>query len=385
MIYYFNPGHETAILNESAFYQPPKNVRKMQEDLAFLPAWYAKPNDFVLCNPICDKNFSDSLKNLNFSIKPISIHDLQINQAQYINQKIDLWGTSPQAIHYFSELSNKYQLNFQIPAWNEFYKKLCSRVFSTQCLSFLMGRISEIDQKILPRFYSDLNEIEEINRNSSSKLLIKSPYSSSGRGLLWLEEKELSRSSKQIIQGMLKKQKEVSVERVLDKTIDFSMHFEGDQFLGYSLFQTNDKGGYEKTVLLSQQKILTKLAQFIRLDLIEKVKSELIVFIKKNIFPYYQDTIGVDMMIYQSGKQFLLHPCVEINLRKSMGYLSLCLFENFIHPESEGFFSVKYNAPVQKVLFSLEENRIKEGLLYLCPVHEHTRFFAEISIQTSNS
>ena len=46
-LHYFNPGHETAVLNASRHYQQPTHVAKMQNDMAFLPAWYASAGDYV--------------------------------------------------------------------------------------------------------------------------------------------------------------------------------------------------------------------------------------------------------------------------------------------------------------------------------------------------
>jgi len=47
MVHYFNPGHETAVLNASKYYQPSRMIAKMQEDLALLPVWYAELEDYV--------------------------------------------------------------------------------------------------------------------------------------------------------------------------------------------------------------------------------------------------------------------------------------------------------------------------------------------------
>ena len=46
-IHFFNPGHETAILQGSENYTPPANVQRMIKELSYLPVWYADPADFV--------------------------------------------------------------------------------------------------------------------------------------------------------------------------------------------------------------------------------------------------------------------------------------------------------------------------------------------------
>ena len=66
----------------------------------------------------------------------------------------------------------------------------------------------------------------------------------------------------------------------------------------------------------------------------------------------YQGPLGVDMMIVAGaeGQGFLLHPCVEINLRRTMGHVALS-----IPPFADGFARVmqivltdKYRIQIRK-------------------------------------
>ena len=347
MIHYFNPGHEAAVLADSPFYHTPAMVVKMQQDLAFLPFCYAEPDDYIF---VPRDHYDDST--------------LQLLKGQ----TVDLWGLSKQAIHFFEQFSKKYDLNLVIPEWNDKYKELCSREFSAFCLASLVEEIPGIAKDIIPVFYFDLSEIEYMNRNTPDQLLVKSPYSSSGRGLLWLEKPELSRSSRQIIGGMLKKQGKVSVEKVLEKSIDFSMQFDSDKFLGYSIFFTDSKGAYDCTSLASQKRMEVFLKDCVEPRLLYTVRRKLQKLIREKILPYYSGNIGVDMMIYEIGEDnYYLHPCVEINLRKSMGYVSLKIFEKLGQPNWRGYFTVKYNTKYPD-----------KRAIDLCPVYPDTKFRAFI-------
>ena len=51
-IHFFNPGHETAILQGSENYTPPANVQRMIRELSYLPVWYADAEDFVFTEEI---------------------------------------------------------------------------------------------------------------------------------------------------------------------------------------------------------------------------------------------------------------------------------------------------------------------------------------------
>ena len=383
MIRFFNPGHEAAVLLDSPFYHPPAVVVKMQEDLAFLPFWYADPGDCIFTPRPLPDQFVEmaSRRDIHSFALPISATE----SGMLKNQEVDFWGISRQAIHLLEQYSEKYALNLKIEEWKEEYRTMSSREFSASCLLSLLKEVPEISRNILPVFYSNIAEIEAQNRVIPSKLLVKSPYSSSGRGLLWLEKPELSRSSRQILQGMLNRQGKVSIENVLDKVVDFSMHFSSEGFIGYSVFQTNSKGAYEKTWLASQEKIESKLSHYVDLNLLFKLKTFLLSWIAEKIRPYYQGAVGVDMMIYRAEGNYYLHPCVEINLRKSMGYLSLNLYQIYLHPDSEGFFSVEYcsEKPIGNTCL-IDNLRMREGLTDLCPVFSDTNYRAILEINSKN-
>jgi hypothetical protein len=397
MIRYFNPGHETAVLNASKHYQPAANQLKMQRELAYLPAWYALPADFVLIDKPLSEPFLSDLKLLNPLARPITLSDLADKKSGLSGLAIDLWGISPQSICFFEKLNTLYHLEWQIPQWKEAFRLLGSRFASCKVLSSLIDTIPEIEKQILPYFFSDLNEIEKQLVRSREKQLIKSPYSSSGRGLVWLPPGKPAQSERQIISGMLKRQLQVSLEKALDKQLDFSMHFEispeGEtRFIGYSVFQTNAKGAYEKSFLACREELEKKITAYIPPDLLIRVKAQLIRLIGAIYSPCYVGNIGVDMLVYLSGNQYRLHPCVEINMRKSMGFSAIRLFERYISPGSTGEFFVSYCSNVgdvyekhkewkRKYPAVTENGRIISGYMSLCPVEEESNYWAGVKIE----
>ncbi|MDL2224352.1 hypothetical protein LJB92_03455 [Bacteroidales bacterium OttesenSCG-928-M06] len=393
MIHYFNPGNETAILHASKYYQPAANQVKMQKELAFLPAWYASPSDFVLTT---ENLSSDFQKTIHF-IKPIaqSLTEQSLIEKREIlfGEDIDLWGIAPNSIYYFEKLNKIHQLGWNMPIWKDEYTILSSRLTSHKVLEELIATTDEIEPDILPSLFHNIPELEDFLLKKGKKQLLKSPFSSSGRGLVWLPPEKLAQSEKQIIHGMIKKQQTVSLENILNKQLDFSMHFnireESVKFLGYSLFHTNKKGAYEYSILSSQEKQEQIIVSFINSKLLSKVKKALIQILKKTYTPYYSGNIGIDMLIYKSGDSYFLHPCVEINMRKSMGYLALKLKENYIHPLSQGTFHVDYSASALdsytqhlewKKLYPLEikDGTIVSGYMNLCPVTPNTHYNAYI-------
>ncbi len=390
-LYYFNPGHEGAILSSSPYYTPPANMVNLQNDLAYLSAWYAKPTDFVLLQAELPLQFK---KYLSENLRPIAQGFTETNLDRSL-EDIHLWGISPQSINYFERLGDKYHLQFKLPRWKDELRQLSSRETAKRCLTDLCKIIPSISIDIIPDFYTNLDDIANTVREKPYQFLAKAPYSSSGRGLLWLPVGELTQTERQILQGILNKQKIVSIEKALDKKLDFAMEFiledNNIHFEGYSLFETNNKGAYQANYIGSQKNIIEKLKVFIDHTLLEEVKKQLLKIIQEKFGEFYSGCIGVDMMVYQENGEYKLHPCVEINVRDNMGLLALRISENYMETGSEGTFFTDFSSiegeqktrhsEMKKkfpVLFS--NRKIRSGYLSLCPVNKKTKYRAYILV-----
>ncbi|MDR0231476.1 MAG: hypothetical protein LBI82_05080 [Dysgonamonadaceae bacterium] len=404
MLHYFNPGHETAVLNASPHYTPAANQVKMQRDLAFLPAWYTgSSNDFVWIEDNLTADFVSSIEPLNHLAKPVSTNDILKKKHLLSGIEVSPWGISPQVLKFSKILSDHHELNLQLPQWKNEYSELCSRQTAKKGLEFIIKNQPEISNDIVPQFFTTIEDIENAVTSSRVELLAKAPYSSSGRGLLWLPPGNLHQSEKQIISGILKKQSFISIEKVLDKRTDFAMLFHSDglgkvEFTGLSLFETNKKGVYDKNILISQDEIQSKLATCIDAVLLEKVKNTLIQFLNQTFGCVYKGCIGIDMMIYADSslrgakqRSNLLHPCVEINMRNTMGLLSFKLYQNFFYENSTGYFKIDFsNKPGELLqkhremqqLYPVEfaNGKIKSGYLSLCPIKDDSKYWAYIKV-----
>ncbi|MDR1809574.1 MAG: hypothetical protein LBR34_04115, partial [Prevotella sp.] len=269
-------------------------------------------------------------------------------------------------------------------------KELNSRRFARQCLEFIIGQTNSIAADILPQFFDSLDSIEEyICRNKDAKYLAKAPYSSSGRGLLWLPQGRITRTERQILHGYLKKQGSVAIEKALDKRLDFAMEFSCRNrrvnYEGLSLFYTGEKGAYQGNFIGNQRYIEKEIERFISLSLLDEVKTLLIHFLEKHVAPFYEGYAGVDMLIYAPDGKFKLQPCVEINLRNNMGVMALKISQNVVSEQATGRFYIDFNAQaghifsrhqeLKKRYPQVTENRkLQSGYLPLCPVTKDSRY-----------
>lgn len=392
-LYYFNPGHEGAILTQSPYYTPPANMVNLQHDLAYLAAWYANDWDFVLLQSELPLYFQ---KYLSQNLLPIAQGIIADRMNRSLSE-VHLWGISPQSIHHFEKINAKYHLHFNLPIWKDELWQLSSRETAKECLKSLCDEVQSISTEITPNFYTDIEDIENIVRKTPCQFLAKAPYSSSGRGLLWLPVGGLTQTERQILQGILNKQKTVSIEKALNKKLDFAMEFilenNSIRFEGYSLFETNSKGGYLGNHIGCQENIIERVSEFIDLILLEKVQNCLLKILKDKFGEFYSGCIGVDMMVYENEEgRHNLHPCIEINVRDNMGLLALRFSQKYLEQDCQGSFYIDFTSiegeqvirdkqmkTEYPAIFS--KGKIKSGYLSLCPVNDKTKYRAYVLVQ----
>ena len=186
-------------------------------------------------------------------------------------------------------------------------------------------------------------------------------------------------------------------EEALPKIQDFAMEFHSDEqghilFSGYSLFQTDDSGIYKSNMLLSDKAIERALERYISIDTLHSIQQHLIGFFETNIAGHYQGYFGVDMFIYkQADGTFAINPCVEINMRMTMGMVARLFYDHFVANGKQGTFTIEHGLTEGELLTKHElltnqypliinDGKIEKGYLSLCPVNDTTCYSASVII-----
>ena len=379
-IHYFNPGHETPN------YTPPHNVRIMTKDLSFLPAWYARPGDLILLdNPLPDsfrQEFPDGLfPNVIPAVDRASVSALPADEPIIATP----WGISPQSLHKIRLFKKETGLRILVPEWDPLLKPLTGRQTAAGCLDSLRQLLPHDNLPATPRFFTDIKSLEQTLARTTEKapFLLKAPYSSSGRGLLWLADRRLTPKEREWVQGTIAKQGAVSMEKGLDKILDLAFEYEVD-----------GKGSYSGNRLETQEKLRACLLDYLPETELEQTQ-EAMGSVLADLFATYEGNIGVDMLIYKTKEQtYRLHPCVEINTRQTMGRVALELYRKLVSPGATGDFRISFGKKAGQALAHKREmtarhpleldgqGKIRKGYLSLCPVDEQTHYWAEIWIQS---
>ncbi|MCH5246892.1 MAG: hypothetical protein J1E99_01930 [Muribaculaceae bacterium] len=169
-----------------------------------------------------------------------------------------------------------------------------------------------------------------------STVIGKYPWSSTGRGL-FAGSPQFLQSFINRCKGAINHQGSVLIEKAFDVDTDFAMLFHSGpdqqvEFIGYSLFATNRRA-YTHNIPLSDQQIQQLLATKVPLQTLLDARQIVSDFITRRISPLYQGYLGVDMMIYRMDNTLHLNPCVEINLRMTMGILHKLLMSSTKPPK----------------------------------------------------
>lgn len=178
-----------------------------------------------------------------------------------------------------------------------------------------------------------------------SRYVLKTPWSSSGRGLSF---SHIIPKDTIVKHGAatIRKMGSIVAEPWYDKVQDFAMLFyvgrEAVEFIGYSLFDNDGSGTYRCGKLMSNQRIEASLPSACTI-----AKKALMGILGEMFAPFMNKTwevgyVGIDMMTFRSegNTELMVNPCVEMNLRCTMGVVARLYFDRNLTPEQTGEFYI---------------------------------------------
>jgi len=396
-LYIFNPTCEAAIANGTVSYSPNKTLARFEKDLAYLPSILAQNKDLVLMDKYEDLSHIELLHSLSFPTPG------QILQSDFLtpNQKIiselnhyKLWGWAPNWIHRLKKPLDvpKFQKS-SFYNWDNLHKEIHSRNTAKNILESILTQNPNtiyIPKELKAQKLKSEEDIE-VFLTQHKQIVLKEPWSSSGKGVLMLRKNTLNSAIKQRIKSILKQQTYLMGEPLLNKLMDMSMHFEIKNkeilYRGESYFKTNSNGQYRGNYLnCFPDNTDAEIIRFVETHK-KNLQTDLKDAISQSPIPLlYEGNFGVDIMLVKINNQIKFQPCVEINLRNNMGTIALQL-QKIIHPEAKGILNIVVDT---KVSFEqvykeaerkqiVENNRILKGTLPLVSTKEK-RFGAFINL-----
>ena len=374
-LYIFNPENDMALASGSPYYMSPSSAKKMANDLAVLPAWYADAGSEILVN---DSRQMEWLR--NGCRLPLAVTGVLTVSDEH--EEIVPWGWSP---------ALKHRLGVGV-----------KKEIDVDALRLLSSRMTAVN--LLPKLRMEgtvgesfwLSSLEKVCAFSikHDRVLLKAPWSGSGKGiqpLCGLPDDNL----KGWIRRTIATQGGVVAEPFYAKVKDFAMEFkvEGQDvsFVGYSLFETDARGIYKENFLASDVTIENILSEYVSRDLLNAVRENLLRELAGVLGGNYQGYLGVDMMVVRCGEAYFVHPCIEVNLRMNMGVVSRLLFDRFIVPDAVGRYAIEFFPQRGEALkahesfmaqyeWVMEGGLLRSGYLPLVPVFEDTNYLIYVAV-----
>jgi hypothetical protein len=343
-LHIFNPEHDIALASNLSNFTAPHAGRQLRNDLGFLPALWAEDGDQILVEH--EESAIKSYRRVCHRLEKLGI------TASHSSRNVQLLCKK-------RPFSHQETARIQPWGWDKAIRRELERMGFSEPLLPTMEQTERIrmlshrrtSAQLLPQLQTEgtvgeafecttYDEVAEL-LNRYDRLVLKAPWSSSGRGVRFCDAARLVNGEELVmknwVRNVINMQGSMMAEPYFNKVKDFGMEFSADDeghihYLGLSLFHTVN-GAYEGNILATESTKMGIISRYIPVDLLENIKQNII---SKLNLDGYVGPFGVDMMICAAerlkdneettnDKRCLLHPCVEINLRRTMGHVALCI------------------------------------------------------------
>lgn len=343
-LFYFNPENDLALAQGGVNYVPPPHAVALRRDLALLPMWLARPGDALL---VVDGQPRDRLQQWVDDhcpgitvVEPTRLRRLDISEVCPWGWSLDLrrrlikWGVNdgilPAAV--------------DIELWRQVSHRQSSITIHEALRSHL-----DLPLAPVPQLITSVDEAIRFAANHPGCFL-KAPWSGSGAGVRHITATP-ARDLRQWLEGIVRRQGAVMAEHGLDRRLDFALEFfrdtDGVSFLGYSIFHNDDHNQYSYGVVDSRGALEHHIATLY--PYINRVGEAMTRVLETILAPVnYRGFLGVDMLLYRpttsvppekinsqnsltsvphvfADYELALNPCVELNLRATMGLITVAL------------------------------------------------------------
>jgi|GEM_PF-568466 len=343
----FNPENDLALAAEASGvkeYTPPKGALEVGWCGALLPLWWASAEDVVLLPRNLDERrigeYMEEARRMRDAYGLCGRVETpeRLRETGEVRYATPVpWGWSRYARRLFREAGVAEEC---LPADSRLddIKELSHRRHTVRVNREVADRLRAFggdfsDRYSLPPLPVEAKSVAEVEAAllEWGTVMVKLPWSCSSRGVIKVMPDNIN-SLRERIAGMIRRQRSVMAEKYLKMSDnmavrDFAALFESDgggkvRFRAWSLFRTDSNGRYAGNLVASQEELLHRLPlpEEVAVRVAEALQESL-----GNLVGYsYKGWLGVDMMVWSGEEGRLgIAPCVEINLRSTMGVAAM--------------------------------------------------------------
>lgn len=320
VLHLFNPEHDIALASNLSNFTAPHAGRQLRHDLGYLPAIWAAKDDYVLVD---DVEWA----------KTAYLRQMHRKFEGFVDKralaKLDIDAVEPWG---WDLALRSFLLRYGVKAVPSEEEIAVIRDLSHRKTAVVLLQELQTNGTTGESWQTDTLERVGDLLHKYHHLVVKAPWSSSGRGVRFVDGL-MDDHQERWISNIMVRQGSIIVEPFYHKVKDFGMEFESDglgqvSYLGLSLFHTQN-GAYTGNILASEEEKREMIGRYLSTELLDTVRQLICLRLGKLYRDKYKGPFGVDMMVVNREDEngFLLHPCVEINLRRTMGHVALKLSE----------------------------------------------------------
>lgn len=320
-LHLYTPYHEDALAAGTAGYNPGRAARLQMARRWALPALWAAEGDVVL-RP--DEAENSGAAFACPGVKWVSPADLRHLHPDAVSP----WGWDTRTAVWLRRAGIDEQL---LPNANRMnaLRELSSRRTTIQLLPRLRRLLPDTVGEA--RWCESEDAVWKAVRDWGAAML-KAPWSCSGRGVFPLTS-EADERDRTRLRHLLQKQGAVEAEPIYDRRIDFAMEFLAAggrvNYRGLSVFRTVRTGEYAGNWIAAEARLQSLLPANVQ-AMLPRLRQVLCTELAALIGGIYEGPLGVDMMVTADATGgHHLHPCIEVNLRPTMGYAAVAAYERF--------------------------------------------------------
>lgn len=361
-VHLFNPENDLALAANTDCYTPPRAAVKLARAGALLPLWYGDSGDMAMCYGVSARWYDAVCEafGIDVGLYPHSPAGLDVEASP--------WGWSRAARRVYVDDGFRPEAlptDAQLDAMRNLSHR---RTASALALDLIEGGITGIAE---PAVEVADGETLALMLGDGAAHVLKMPWSSSGRGVVDTRSVGIERGLKFGL-DCIRRQGSVMVERAYDRIMDFAKLYECRDgkcaAIGTSVFATDSRGAYTGNLLADEAERRRRVGEMVDLGLLDTVTEALRQSIERRIAPNYSGVLGVDMLV---DKSRMLDACVEVNLRKTMGYVANRIADRYLAPGCTGAFSVAPRRSGESDAMAqaptIERGRLAAGVMQLVP------------------
>lgn len=365
-IHVFNPEHDIALAANQKRFTAPHAGRQMRADLGFIPALWAYDSDFVIVDDV--EAALEAVRHIRknaHKVEFITLSDLKkLELSDNVHVQIMPWGWDCTIKEQLLRADNRLEAFMPDDASIDIMRQLSNRRFASE---YLLPILHDTNCKVVGESSyceTEADVLAVMLRYGTS--VLKSPWSSSGRGVRYVPAKQPDEHVLGWVRNILRQQGGIMVEPLYPKVYDFGMEFyataEGViEYRGLSLFATRG-GAYTGSICATESDKREMLSHYVDLKLLDRISGQIKKILASQFKDKYVGPFGIDMMsIAKDGEDgFWLHPCVELNLRRTMGHVALALTPTQFEARRlmNIYYADKYRVRIQTV----NDNLLNTGL-----------------------